>query len=161
VAASGPSPSDFKALFARSGNRCAFPKCKASVVGGDTILGQICHIKGDKPGSARHDPNQTPEQRHARENLILLCPNHHAVIDADEEAYTVERLKKMKAEHEATATAVPDEVTERAAQVFVTQTVSTVGQSGGIAANTIHNVNVGTTPGALSYSNIPLPLPSS
>lgn len=37
----------------------------------------------------------------AFENLVLLCPIHHDVIDADESAYTVDKLRSLKANHEA------------------------------------------------------------
>jgi HNH endonuclease len=154
MAASGPSVSDIKVLFARSGDRCAFPKCGATLADGGTVLGEICHIKGAKPGAARYDPDQSPEQRHTTENLILLCPTHHTVIDADEEAYTVGRIKKMKVDHEARVTTLPDQEAERTAPLFIAETVSTVGQSGGIAANTIHNVNLSTAPGGLESRRI-------
>jgi hypothetical protein len=139
--------SDIKVLFAQSGNRCAFPKCPAALSDGDTPLGEICHIKGTKQGAARHDPHQTPEQRHSAENLILLCPNHHAVIDADEESYTVERLKKMKADHEARSAPVAGEEVTRLPAQFLTNSVASVGQSGGISANTIHarDINLGSS----------------
>jgi hypothetical protein len=92
LASSGPRVSDIKVLFARSGNRCAFPKCAAALSDGDTALGEMCHIKGAKPAAARYDPNQTPEERHSAENLILLCPNHHTVVDADERPRTMKGL---------------------------------------------------------------------
>jgi hypothetical protein len=41
------------------------------------------------------------ERRNSYANLILLCRNHHKVIDAQEGEYTVERLHQMKAQHEA------------------------------------------------------------
>ena len=113
MAASGPSITDYKRLFARSGNRCAFPKCPASIVHEDTLLGEVAHIKGLNVGSARHDRTQTPEERNAYSNLILLCPNHHTIIDDDEVSYTVERLHSIKTTHEALATPVSPEETDR------------------------------------------------
>ncbi len=51
MGASGPSISDIKLLFARSGNRCAFPKCRAPMaVNEKTLTGEVCHIK---EGTAR------------------------------------------------------------------------------------------------------------
>jgi hypothetical protein len=99
-----PTEATVKALFSLSGNRCAFPECNTSMVifGGAsfTILGRICHIKGKKPGAKRYDPNQSEAERHSFSNLLLLCPTHHVVIDGDEETYTVEMLREMKAAHE-------------------------------------------------------------
>ena len=92
MAASGPGITDIELLFARSGNRCAFPKCTAPMAFAETLTGEVCHIKGTKPGSARHDPNQSDVERHEYKNLVLMCPTHHTVIDDDEDAYTVEYL---------------------------------------------------------------------
>jgi len=41
----------------------------------------FCHIKGNKPGSKRHDPNQSETERQGFANLLLMCPIHHDVID--------------------------------------------------------------------------------
>lgn len=133
-----PSQTDIKRLFAHSGNRCAFPNCTASLTHNDTLLGEICHIKGDKPGAARHDPNQSPAERQGYENLLILCPTHHTVIDDDQDSYTVERLIRMKARHEAKLPPISDEDATRVAQLFVEHNSKNVGQSGGLSAHTIH-----------------------
>jgi len=133
-----PSDPAIKRLFTVSGNRCAFPKCKAEIVHGATIVGKICHIKAANPGGPRYDANQSATERHDFGNLILLCGKHHDVIDDDEESYTVERLTKMKADHEASATTLsPDEV-DRGVRLLVDQTTTTIYQSGGITAHTVH-----------------------
>jgi hypothetical protein len=137
VGASAPSISDIKRLFARSGNRCAFPKCRAPIVVNETLTGELCHIKGKRPGSARYDPGQTDVERHAYPNLVLICPTHHTVIDDDEDAYTVERLCKIKATHEAQSTPIPDTEAAAAAEIFI-QSVSNIGQRGGLSAHTVN-----------------------
>jgi hypothetical protein len=137
MATTGPGISDIKILFARSGNRCAFPKCKAAIVDGDTVLGEAAHIKGARPGSARYDPNQSAEERHACINLILLCRNRHTVIDSDEEAYTVDRLQRMKAAHEASCETISDTDANRVAPLFIGSAVTSVGQQGGVTAGTV------------------------
>jgi hypothetical protein len=133
MADSGPSTPTIKRLFALSGNRCAFPNCNATMALNDTLVGQICHIRARKPNAARYDPAQTAAERHDYDNLILLCPPHHKVVDDDEESYTVERLRKMKADHEARATPVSDNAALQVATSY--STVTAMGQSGGIAAN--------------------------
>jgi hypothetical protein len=74
-----------------------------------------------------------------------MCGTHHTVIDNDEEAYTVERVRKMKADHEARATPIDDATAEKVAASYVV--VSTVGQMGGVTANQITgstiNLNTG------------------
>ena len=74
---------DLKRLFALSHNVCAFPGCDQRIADArwPTVQAEICHIGGLNPGSARHDPELPEERLNAFENLLLLCPNHHRVID--------------------------------------------------------------------------------
>jgi hypothetical protein len=143
---SGPSTSTLKRLFALSGNRCAFPKCQAQLAQGATLIGEVCHIKGKQPGSARYDPSQPGADRNSYDNLLLLCPNHHTIVDDDLESYTVGRLLKMKADHEAAATSISDADAEKVAQNY--SAVMTSGQRGGITAQnvTAQNINLNTGP---------------
>lgn len=141
MAASGPGITEIKKLFACSGNRCAFPKCRASMMVNQTLIGEICHIKGEKPTSKRYDPSQTNLERHAYDNLVLMCPNHHTVIDDDDEAYTVEHLRKIKSSHEAQATPIADAEAAAAAEIFM-QPVTNIGQSGGFSAHTVYDSTI-------------------
>jgi hypothetical protein len=54
---------------------------------GGTVVGEICHIKGARPGAPRYDDQQAAADRHGYDNLSLLRSKHHTVIDDDEEAY--------------------------------------------------------------------------
>lgn len=84
-----------------SGNVCAFPGCQVPIVeASGTMTGEICHIKAQNPQGPRYDPNQTEEQRHSYENLILLCRRHHKVVDNEAEVYDVVALKEIKTIHE-------------------------------------------------------------
>jgi len=134
-----PSPSTVvvKRLFAHSGNRCAFPKCQSALVQGDTLIGEICHIKAASPNGPRYEPQQTADQRHGYDNLLVLCANHHKIIDDDPEAYTVERLTKMKAEHESRSATLSDEEVDIGTRLFLDQAVRSDNQSGGITAHTV------------------------
>ncbi|MGC9953583.1 MAG: hypothetical protein ABSD21_04820 [Rhizomicrobium sp.] len=152
MAASGPGITDIKLLFARSGNRCAFPKCRAPMALNETLTGEVCHIKGTRPGSARYDPGQTDVERHAYANLVLMCPIHHTVIDDDEDAYTVDRLCKIKAAHETHSAAIPDAEAAAVAELFI-QSVTNVGQSGGLSAHTV-NASTITVQSAPSTSHL-------
>ena len=88
----GPSAPTIKRLFAVSGNTCAFPGCNIPLVDATSgkVTARICHIKARQPGGPRYDAQQTEDERHAFENLVLMCPMHHDVIDSDAETYTVE-----------------------------------------------------------------------
>jgi hypothetical protein len=140
-----PNITDIKLLFARSGNLCAFPRCTSPIAQGDTLIGEVCHIKAARPEGPRFDPHQTPQERHGYGNLILLCPTHHTVIDDDVDAYTVERLLRMKSDHESRVSAAPEPQAERIAQQFVHQGTNI---AGGVAASVIHaqNFNVHSPP---------------
>jgi hypothetical protein len=145
-----PSRPTMKRLFALSGNLCAFPKCSTPLVDPQSrsIVGEICHIKGEKSGASRYDAGQTNEQRHGFDNLILLCNVHHKIIDDDDTTYTIERLIQMKQEHESRHTG-PSLVNEATSDRFITVAISnsTVqgsviashGQTGGQTAHIIHN----------------------
>jgi hypothetical protein len=134
----GASQPTIKRLFALSGNLCAFPRCVEVLMQDSTVVGEICHIKAANPRGPRYDPQQTAGERHGYDNLVLLCGTHHKVIDDDVEAYTVERLLKMKADHESRAARVDDDFAERAARLLIiNQSVMSLNQSGGITAHTI------------------------
>lgn len=144
---SGPNRATIKRLYAVSGNRCAFPKCTAPLVHGNKVTGRVCHIKGAKPGSARYDAGQSEAERHGFENLILMCPIHHDVIDADEVAYSVERLLSLKVSDERPQIAadVPDDIVqqflvsgEHGILNVYNQNVSSINQQGGITAHTVN-----------------------
>lgn len=96
---------DRKLLWGRSGNQCAFEGCNRMLVVGadesdrDAVVGQEAHIVGRSPEGPRgHAPDATPDDSY--ENLILLCADHHKVVDDDPQTWTVDRLQAMKAEHE-------------------------------------------------------------
>jgi hypothetical protein len=104
MAASGPSERTIKQLFALSSNRCAFPECQTPIIDASrgTIMAEVCHIRSRRPRGPRYDNTQTKEQRNSFDNLVIMCRNHHKVIDGPEnlDEFTVERLEQIKREHE-------------------------------------------------------------
>jgi hypothetical protein len=92
-----------KQLFALSRNECAFAGCARQLVRDDGIVaGKICHIRASGEKGPRHDKTWPPEQLDSFENLLLLCQEHHDLIDKGNVLeWTIERLEKMKATHEA------------------------------------------------------------
>ncbi len=96
-----PSLTTIKRLFALSNNNCAFPRCNALIIAeSGTITGKICHIKAKNPAGPRFDPNQSDAERNAAANLILLCAQHHDIIDKEPHIYTADILHQMKKAHE-------------------------------------------------------------
>ncbi len=109
-------------LALRSGNRCAMPSCRRvlSEPRDDeyVMVGEVAHIAGKRGGgtpgrsSARFDPDMTDEERNSLANLLYVCRNCHAMIDArphGERDYPVARLLQIKAEHEEAVAATMDE----------------------------------------------------
>ena len=92
-----------KTLWGKSGNRCAI--CKAELVGyrkeetSDVIIGEECHIVSSRPLGPRHE-FELQVGYHDYDNLILLCRNHHKMIDEKVNIYTVGQLLLVKIVHE-------------------------------------------------------------
>jgi len=74
-----------------------------------TILAEVCHIRAASPNGPRFLEGQDPEERHGFGNLVLMCRNHHKIIDdrANLDDYTPDRLLAIKASHEAASALSP------------------------------------------------------
>lgn len=88
-----------------SGYQCAEPNCHKSLIAedGQSIISKICHIEAASKNGPRWNANMNDDERRDFSNLILLCDEHHTIIDnkENESKFTVSILKKWKAEHEA------------------------------------------------------------
>jgi hypothetical protein len=92
-------------LWGNSGNICAFPGCNQILTKQKTandnsiVVGEIAHIVavGEKyPITPRPDRNFPREDLNKYENLILLCPTHHTIVDKQPNTYSVDDLIKWK-----------------------------------------------------------------
>ena len=99
-----------KVLWSRALNQCAFPTCRQSLTEdsvhagtGETLTnptGEQAHIRSYKANGPRYDAEYPKEKLHTYENLILLCPTHHEMVDANNgAAYTVADLVLMRDTH--------------------------------------------------------------
>lgn len=96
-----PKTDVVRALFARSGNQCAFPGCTQPLINTrNQFIGQICHIEAALLGGERYNPTQSNEERRAYNNLLLLCYPHHVETN-DVDGYPVDTLRRVKSDHEA------------------------------------------------------------
>lgn len=104
-------PNDFttatiKVLANRSAQTCSNPGCRRPTSGPHSnkdkniLVGEGAHIFGKSLGSARFNPNMTPEERRDISNGIWLCNICHKMIDSDESIYPVVLLKKWKKDFE-------------------------------------------------------------
>ncbi|MCC8481829.1 HNH endonuclease [Streptomyces globisporus] len=103
-----------KVLWARSSNLCAFPKCQQELTvnlhdegskameAAGVPLGEEAHIVSGSKDGPRYDSAYPADKVDSFENLILVCPTHHRLIDKkDGSGFSIETLRRMKAEHEA------------------------------------------------------------
>ena len=97
------SAADIKRLWGRAAGRCSYPECGVDCLAfleskDLTVIGEMAHVVARSPdgprGQSRH-----PDDRYS--NLILLCPNHHTLVDkAPEGKFPAQMLLEWKAEHE-------------------------------------------------------------
>ena len=95
-------------LWVRSGGRCAF--CNKYLLEDthfkifEIPLGEMAHIVGwsQAERSPRGQSGLPIDERNTADNLVLLCPEHHNIIDTPEllAKFTVERLLNQKEQHE-------------------------------------------------------------
>ncbi|MFB7577175.1 HNH endonuclease signature motif containing protein [Streptomyces sp. NPDC056165] len=70
---------------------------------GPAPTAEVAHIRALNNGGPRAVPGLSIEERNSIDNLILLCPSCHDLVDKNEEEYTIPVLLKIKAQHEARA----------------------------------------------------------
>lgn len=96
-----------KMLWGRAANRCSFEECRKELVYADAeddpdpaLPGDEAHIVARKPKGPRGESALSPEERDSYNNLILLCLEHHRLVDKKHKLYGPERLREMKSAHE-------------------------------------------------------------
>jgi hypothetical protein len=93
-----------KVLWGRSGNLCAI--CRQKLVVDETsldfesVVGEECHIHSGAINGPRYDASFDMQSIDGQENLLLLCRVHHKMVDDQNEAYTGDLLRTIKANHE-------------------------------------------------------------
>lgn len=96
--------STIRRLDTLSGNECAHPTCYKKLIAEDgvSIISKICHIAAASADGPRYDASMTDDERREFDNLILLCDEHHVMIDnkENEVTYPVSLLKEWKNNHE-------------------------------------------------------------
>lgn len=83
---------DKETVSQRANRRCEI--CFTDLYPGGCFIGEYAHIKGERPGSARHDPALIDTQ--SADNLLLACPNCHTQIDKCPDQWPVELLNFCK-----------------------------------------------------------------
>lgn len=94
-------------LWGRAAGRCQYAGCNKLLIG-EQISGArnanksyIAHIVGDSPDGPRGDAILSPKLAHDPDNLMLVCDEHHRVIDREMiDRHSVDVLREMKQRHE-------------------------------------------------------------
>ena len=95
-----------KILWGRAGATCSFPECRKSLVvdatNGDpyAIVGEMAHIVAHSIDGPRGEYTFRGESRDGVDNLILLCTEHHSLIDQQPKTHTADWLYSLKEQHE-------------------------------------------------------------
>lgn len=93
-------------LWGRAGARCSFSGCQIELIklgetgSEDAVLGEEAHIIAQSKDGPRGEVRIEPQRIDLYENLILLCPTHHTLVDAQPSKYDVDVLHDMKTTHE-------------------------------------------------------------
>lgn len=93
-------------LWGLAASRCSFSQCRRQLVDREAsetkkiLIGECAHIVAEKEDGPRGKSALTPHERDQYENLILLCLDHHKIIDDDPAEFSVEKLLMMKTDHE-------------------------------------------------------------
>lgn len=94
---------DIKLLWGRAASRCSLCKVELSqnkIAGGNYSIGEQAHIVAETESGPRGHSILSEDERNSYDNLILLCPNHHTIIDKDPSEYPIEKLHRIKSQHE-------------------------------------------------------------
>ena len=91
---------EIKILWGRSGNRCAICKLELTPDGNKETLGEMAHIVARSKEGPRGISSLSIKDRDKYSNLILLCPTHHREIDKNFPDWSVDKLHRIKTEHE-------------------------------------------------------------
>lgn len=92
-------------LLASSGGFCGNPSCHRNLfdffeTGEIKNIDEFAHIIGQKEMGPRGDDDLPLNERDEYENIILLCPACHTIIDKNPHLFPKEMIRKWKKEHE-------------------------------------------------------------
>jgi hypothetical protein len=94
----------------------------------EAVIGDECHIVARSPGGPRFRALPAAEVN-TYENLLLLCRNHHKLVDDQPETFSEPILRRLKANHER----------------WVARTLDAASQADGAGGRSRHQVRLLTT----------------
>ena len=92
-------------LWAKSAGRCEFDGCnkplwRDGLTQIEMNFSDVAHIIGDQPKGPRGHAILSEKYRSDVNNIMLMCLDHHRMIDQIVKNYSEETLRKMKIQHE-------------------------------------------------------------
>jgi hypothetical protein len=92
-------------LWAKSAGRCEFDGCnqplwRDGLTQIEMNFADVAHIIGDSPKGPRGEIALSKEYCNNSSNLMLMCQDHHRMIDEITNTYTIDALRQMKQAHE-------------------------------------------------------------
>ena len=93
-------------LYVSSAGLCQLPSCRQPLLHHASTrtplnVGEKAHIISFKVKGARGSHANRPKDINRIDNLMLLCPSCHKLVDDNEAEYPVQRLRQFKRQHEA------------------------------------------------------------
>lgn len=93
-------------LWGKAGATCSFPGCNRHLVRDATpedrevLVGEIAHIVAQSKGGPRAEVPVPGGNIDGFDNLVLLCHEHHELVDQQPNTYPVVKLRQFKLDHE-------------------------------------------------------------
>lgn len=87
-------------LVRSGGSKCTLSDCHRELaIGKNAFIGEIAFIESAVRKGARFNPERSLEDLTLEDNLILLCPTCHRLVDKQPEVYTADWLRDAKRKH--------------------------------------------------------------
>jgi len=97
------SDKDIKLLWGRAGGRCSYCNTDLTIKlqgNNDIVIGEMAHVIAKRENGPRGSEEISNEVLNRYQNLILLCNNHHEMIDKAPQSFSVEQILEWKRNHE-------------------------------------------------------------
>lgn len=96
-----------KIVWARAGGMCSYPDCRKQLIvlpenlcDPLAVLGEMAHIVGHSEDGPRGEEIFRGGDRDGPENLLLLCTEHHTLVDQQPKSHPASWLYRVKEDHE-------------------------------------------------------------
>ena len=91
---------DIKKLWGKAAGHCCFTNCETDCIHvlessqDSVVIGEMAHVIARNATGPRGKEDHVEDNSY--DNLILLCPTHHTLVDKAPDSYPVDKLLAMK-----------------------------------------------------------------